>query len=110
MRSMDATPPMGRSVMSGVRMPKRRAMTMWPNSCSTTHTNRIATKNPAHGGLCAAIAPRHHRHPGEQQEKRRVKADGRAAGLEKSDRPAGQHSVLSIRRDGKNAVSAISHA
>jgi hypothetical protein len=38
-RSSRATPPIGRMSTSGVRTPKRRAMVMWPNSCSSTQTN-----------------------------------------------------------------------
>lgn len=38
MRFMLATPPMGIKVTSGVSMPKRRAMRMWPNSWRTTQT------------------------------------------------------------------------
>jgi hypothetical protein len=35
-----ATPPMGRSVMFRVPMPKRRAVSAWPYSCNTTQRKR----------------------------------------------------------------------
>ncbi|MNY72669.1 hypothetical protein D3C86_2112780 [compost metagenome] len=55
MRSSLATPPIGRSVMSGVRMPKYRAAVMWPNSCRTTQTKTARIKiTPSHA---AAVPP-----------------------------------------------------
>ena len=45
MRSKLATPPMGNSVTSGVLTPKRRAVRIWPNSCSNTHANSSTMKS-----------------------------------------------------------------
>ena len=38
-RSSRATPPIGKSVTSGVATPNARAVRMWPNSCASTQTN-----------------------------------------------------------------------
>ena len=42
MRGMSATPPMGDKITSGVSIPKRRAMRMWPNSWRTTQVKMSA--------------------------------------------------------------------
>ena len=43
-RSSRASPPIGSSVMSGVRIPKRRAARAWPNSCATTQAKNARMK------------------------------------------------------------------
>jgi hypothetical protein len=54
MRSIRAMPPMGSKVTSGVAMPKRRAIRIWPNSWATTHAKRAATKTTF---AAAAVGP-----------------------------------------------------
>ena len=45
MRGMRATPPMGSKMTSGVSIPKRRAMMIWPNSWRTTQVKMSAMKS-----------------------------------------------------------------
>ena len=44
MRSSRANPPIGKSVMSFVAIPNRRAAKACPNSCRTTQANRARMK------------------------------------------------------------------
>ena len=88
MRSSVATPPMGSSVTSGVGMPKRRAMKMWPNSCASTQANsRIMNATPLTAACDPPALKRGKADPGEQQQKRDVYAHRRSRDASDVERP-----------------------
>ena len=61
-RGMSATPPMGSKITSGVSIPKRRAMRMWPNSWRTTQAKirtmkRMLSRAAGIPPCCQALTP-----------------------------------------------------
>ena len=84
--SSSASPPIGSRVMCRVPMPKRRAVSAWPYSCSTTQrkSRRISARPAGDAGEGAGLGPVDQRDPGEQQQEGDVHVDvdpGEAAEL-----------------------------
>jgi hypothetical protein len=69
MRSIEATPPIGRSTISRTASPNFRAMRLWVSSCMTTQAKRRMYRIVPHNRLCSCEEEAHQTSNGKKARK-----------------------------------------